>query len=59
MNGDGQLARVRDGLVLNPEAGTVAKLVDMTRSATGNDLGCPGWPGIGVGTAANCVYSAI
>jgi signal transduction histidine kinase/ligand-binding sensor domain-containing protein len=35
MNGDGQLARVRDGLVLNPEAGTVAKLVDMTRSAQG------------------------
>lgn len=35
MNGEGQLARVRDGLVLNPEAGPVAKLVDMTRSVQG------------------------
>ena len=35
MNGDGQLARIRDGLVLNPEAGPVAKLVDMARSAQG------------------------
>jgi len=35
MNGDGQLARVKDGLVLSPEAGPVAKLVDMTRSTAG------------------------
>jgi signal transduction histidine kinase/ligand-binding sensor domain-containing protein len=31
----GQLARVRDGLVLTPETGTASKLVDMTRSASG------------------------
>jgi signal transduction histidine kinase/ligand-binding sensor domain-containing protein len=35
LNEAGQLARVSDGRVLNPEAGTVAKLVDMTRSAGG------------------------
>ncbi len=35
LNESGQLARVRDGLVLIPEAGTAAKLVDMTRSANG------------------------
>ncbi len=35
LNESGQLARVRDGQVLTPEAGPVAKLVDMTRSAQG------------------------
>ena len=35
LNEFGLLARVRDGLVLTPEAGTASKLVDMTRSATG------------------------
>jgi signal transduction histidine kinase/ligand-binding sensor domain-containing protein len=35
MNGDGQLARVEDGLVLNPEVGAIAGLVTMTRSAQG------------------------
>lgn len=35
LNESGQLARVRDGLVLTPEAGAVAKLLDMTRSAQG------------------------
>lgn len=35
LNESGQLARVRDGQVLAPEAGPVAKLVDMTRSAWG------------------------
>jgi signal transduction histidine kinase/ligand-binding sensor domain-containing protein len=35
LNESGQLARVRDGLVLTPEAGTASKLVDMTRSAKG------------------------
>ena len=35
MNGDGQLARVMDGLVLNPEAGPVAKVVNMARSPDG------------------------
>ena len=35
MNGDGQLARANDGLVLSPEAGTIAKLVATTRSAQG------------------------
>jgi signal transduction histidine kinase/ligand-binding sensor domain-containing protein len=35
MNGDGQLARVKDGLVLNPEAGPVAKVVNMARSPDG------------------------
>ena len=35
MNGEGQLARVRDGLVLNPEAGPVAKLLNMTQSPDG------------------------
>ncbi len=35
LNESGQLARVRDGLVLTPEAGAVAKLVDMTRLAHG------------------------
>jgi len=35
LNESGQLARVSDGRVLTPESGTVAKLVDMTRSAEG------------------------
>ena len=35
LNESGQLARVRDGRVLVPEAGTVAKLVDMARSSAG------------------------
>jgi signal transduction histidine kinase/ligand-binding sensor domain-containing protein len=35
LNEAGQLARVSDGRVLNPEAGTVAKLIDMARSAEG------------------------
>ncbi len=35
LNESGQLARVRDGLVLTPEAGTASKLVDMTRSPNG------------------------
>jgi signal transduction histidine kinase/ligand-binding sensor domain-containing protein len=35
MNESGELARVRDGLVLVPEAGTTAKVVNMTRSAQG------------------------
>ena len=35
LNESGQLARVRDGLVLIPEAGAVAKLIDMTRTADG------------------------
>jgi len=35
MNGAGQLARLQDGLVLTPQAGTAAKVVNMTRSASG------------------------
>jgi signal transduction histidine kinase/ligand-binding sensor domain-containing protein len=35
LNESGELARVRDGLVLTPEAGTASKLVDMTRSVNG------------------------
>jgi signal transduction histidine kinase/ligand-binding sensor domain-containing protein len=35
VNGDGQLARVKDGLVLNPEAGPVAKVVHLARSPNG------------------------
>ena len=35
LNEFGQLARVRDGLVLNPESGPVAKMMDLTRSAGG------------------------
>ena len=35
LNEAGELARVRDERVLKPEAGTAAKLVDMTRSADG------------------------
>ncbi len=35
LNESGELARVRDERVLTPEAGTAAKLVDMTRSANG------------------------
>ena len=35
LNESGQLARLRDGLVLTPQAGTAAKLVDMARSANG------------------------
>jgi len=38
LNEGGQLARLRDGLVLTPEAGTAAKLVDMARSANGRIL---------------------
>ncbi|MFZ0826183.1 MAG: two-component regulator propeller domain-containing protein [Verrucomicrobiia bacterium] len=36
MNISGQLARVRDGLVLNPKAGPAGKLLNMTRSTRGN-----------------------
>jgi len=35
MNEAGQLARFRDGLVLTPQAGTAAKVVNMTHSASG------------------------
>ena len=35
MNEAGELARVRDGVVLSPPAGTVAKVVGLTRSADG------------------------
>ena len=35
LNEEGQLARLRDGLVLTPEAGTAAKLVEMARSRSG------------------------
>jgi len=35
MNESGELARVRDGLVLVPEAGTTAKVVNLTRSVQG------------------------
>jgi ligand-binding sensor domain-containing protein len=35
LNESGQLARARDGRVVVPEAGAVAKLVDMTRSVDG------------------------
>ncbi len=35
LNEGGQLARLRDGLVLTPQAGTAAKLVDMARSDNG------------------------
>ncbi len=35
LNGEGQLARVSDGMVLNPEAGSVAKVLGCTRSRNG------------------------
>ncbi len=35
LNESGQLARVSDGRVLTPEAGSVAKLIDMARSTVG------------------------
>ncbi len=35
MNGDGQLARVKDGLVLNPQDNTFAPVLNMARSANG------------------------
>ena len=35
LNEEGLLARLRDGLVLTPPAGTVAKLVEMARSRSG------------------------
>ena len=35
LNEAGELARVRDGLVLTPQAGTVAKVVGMARSSDG------------------------
>ncbi|MGO9445417.1 MAG: two-component regulator propeller domain-containing protein, partial [Thiobacillaceae bacterium] len=35
VNEDGQLARAKDGLVCNPEAGPSVKLLNSTRSATG------------------------
>jgi signal transduction histidine kinase/ligand-binding sensor domain-containing protein len=35
MNETGELARVRDGLVLTPSAGIIAKVVALTRSASG------------------------
>ncbi len=35
LNAEGLLARLRDGLVLTPEAGTAAKVVDLVRSHSG------------------------